>query len=130
MTAYYRTKGTPMFQLIYENLKRDIESGDYAPGAQLPSESELCRAYGVQRDTARRALQLLVRDGLIFKRPGRGSYVNDGQKRLSITVDPVHLNNPIVSYLLSNSDSQLLPRRLSRKQSLPRSARPDSTELW
>lgn len=107
MTAYYRTKGTPMFQLIYENLKREITSGDYAPGAQLPSESELCRAYGVQRDTVRRALQLLVRDGLIFKRPGRGSYVNDGQKRISITVDPVHLNDPIVSYLLSNSDSRI-----------------------
>ena len=75
MTAYYRTKGTPMFRLIYENLKREITSGDYAPSAKLPSESELCRAYGVQRDTVRRALQLLVRDGLIFKRPGRGSYV-------------------------------------------------------
>lgn len=99
MTAYYRSKGTPVFRIIYENLKRDIERGDYAAGAQLPSESELCRAYGVQRDTVRHALQKLVDDGLIFKRPGRGSYVSDSE-RVTITIDRAHLNDPVIAHLL------------------------------
>ena len=99
MTTYCRTKGTPVFRIIYENLKRDIERGEYAPGARLPSESELCRAYGVQRDTVRHALQKLVDDGMIFKRPGRGSFVSEGD-RVTITIDRAHLNDPIIAHLL------------------------------
>ena len=100
MTAYYHSKGTPVFRIIYENLKRDIERGDYAAGAQLPSESELCRAYGVQRDTARRALKKLVDDGLIVKRPGVGSFVHASNDRVTITIDRAHLNDPVVASLL------------------------------
>ncbi len=99
MTAYYRSKGTPFFKIIYENLKHDIECGDYLPGARLPSESELCHAYGVQRDTVRRALQRLVDEGIIFKRPGRGSFVSEGE-RVTITIDRAHLNNPVIAHLL------------------------------
>ena len=99
MTTYYRSKGTPVFRIIYENLRRDIERGDYAPGARLPSESELCRAYGVQRDTVRHALQKLVDDGMIFKRPGRGSFVSEGD-RVTITIDRAHLNDPVIAHLL------------------------------
>lgn len=102
MTAYYRSKGTPISQIIYENLKKEIERGDYEPGARLPSESELSRAYGVQRDTARRALKKLVDDGLICKRPGVGSFVHASNDRVTITIDRAHLNDPIVAHLLSS----------------------------
>lgn len=104
MTAYYRTKGIPVAQLIYETLKKEIERGEYAPGARLPSESELSRAYGVQRDTARRALKKLVDDGLITKRPGKGSFVADGDC-VTITIDRAHLNDPIIAHLLSSGGS-------------------------
>ena len=61
---------------IYETLRRGIEAGLYPPGTRLPSESQMCSAYHVQRDTVRRALTLLVRDGLIVKRAGVGSFVS------------------------------------------------------
>ena len=100
MTTYYRTKGTPVFRIIYENLKRDIERGDYAPGARLPSESELCRAYGVQRDTVRHAMKKLVDEGLVFKHPGRGSFVSSNDC-VTITIDRAHLNDPVITHILA-----------------------------
>lgn len=61
--------------MIYNNLKTQIQSGAYAPGSQLPFERELCESYDVQRITVRKALDMLVQDGLIVKKPGRGSFV-------------------------------------------------------
>jgi len=70
-----RTGAEPKYMTISRHLRNAIQAGAYPPGAKLPSESELCRDYGVQRDTARRALSLLVQEGLIVKLPGRGSFV-------------------------------------------------------
>ena len=100
MTVYVRSKGTPIFRLIYEDLKDEITRGGYAPGARLPSESEPCRTYGVQRDTARRALKKLVDDGLIEKRPGVGSFVMLKGDRVTVTIDRARLNDPVIAHLL------------------------------
>src|SRR5262249_15015034 len=56
-------------------LRRRINSGALGPGALLPSEPELARSYGVSRQTARAALQLLEQEGLVIVRPRRGRIV-------------------------------------------------------
>ncbi len=69
----------PMYRVIADDLRRRIESGDLAPGAQLKSEVELREDYGqdgkASRNTIRDAIKLLVARGLVETRPGQGTFV-------------------------------------------------------
>jgi GntR family transcriptional regulator len=60
---------------IAADLRKQIQDGTLGPGALLPSEPELARHHGVSRQTARAALQILERDGLVTVRPRRGRIV-------------------------------------------------------
>ncbi|MDR2901065.1 MAG: GntR family transcriptional regulator [Treponema sp.] len=67
----------PLYQLIYNQLLKDIRSGKLAPGNKTPSEKELCDTYGVSRITSKKALEMLSEEGIIVRRPGLGSFVAD-----------------------------------------------------
>ncbi|MEK5179704.1 trehalose operon repressor [Paenibacillus odorifer] len=62
---------------IYNEYSNQIHSGQLLPGTKLPSESELAEAYATSRETVRKALNLLFREGYIHKIKGRGSFVLD-----------------------------------------------------
>ena len=69
------TQKTVLYRMIYEDIKEKILDKTYVGDERLPFERELCEAYSVDRVTVRKALELLVGDGLIEKRPGLGSFV-------------------------------------------------------
>lgn len=54
-----------LYQEIVDRLMQRIESGEIAPGDQLPSERELMEVYGVGRVAVREALQELARSGIV-----------------------------------------------------------------
>jgi GntR family mannosyl-D-glycerate transport/metabolism transcriptional repressor len=60
---------------ITDALRRRIESEEFAAGSLLPSEATLTKQYDVSRNTLRRALADLEREGLIKALPGRGRVV-------------------------------------------------------
>ncbi|MFF9345325.1 GntR family transcriptional regulator [Streptomyces sp. NPDC014773] len=60
---------------IAADLRAKIESGRYAPGAKLPSVSELQATEGVAFQTARDVFAALEREGLVITRHGKGSFV-------------------------------------------------------
>jgi DNA-binding GntR family transcriptional regulator len=70
----------PITQRITSDLREQIHQGTLGPGALLPSEPEVARAYGVSRQTARTALQALEREGLVVVRPRRGRLVRSTQR--------------------------------------------------
>lgn len=70
----------PRMRQIAAALRAQIESGALAPGALMPSEPEVARTYNVSRQTARSALQLLEREGLVIVRPRRGRIVRSSQR--------------------------------------------------
>ena len=65
----------PLYHQVYLIIKDKIDSGEYAPGAPVPTEQELCGLYGVSRITVKRAMQDLADQGLIVRQRGRGSFV-------------------------------------------------------
>ncbi len=52
-----------------------IRDGGYKPGDRLPAERELIVSLGVTRNTLRRALEALERDGAIWRHVGKGTFV-------------------------------------------------------
>jgi len=67
----------PMYRQIAEDLQRRIESGEPAPGAQLPTELELRERYDASRNTVRDAIKWLITRGLVETRPGQGTFVTE-----------------------------------------------------
>src|SRR5215471_8446576 len=75
MSALSRALHSPKYQQILEKIKTDILTGQYKPGAKLPSEAALVKKFVTSRITVGRALHELRQLGLIERRAGSGSYV-------------------------------------------------------
>ena len=52
-----------------------IERGDWQPNRAIPSEAQLVQEYGLARATVRRAIAVLVDQGVLFVVPQRGTFV-------------------------------------------------------
>ncbi len=66
---------TTLSEQVAKRLAARITAGDWQPGAKLPAETELCKAFNVGRSSLREALSSLAFIGLIRVRAGGGSYV-------------------------------------------------------
>ena len=56
-------------------LKALIRDGEYRPGDRLPPERELIVNLGMSRNSLRRGLEALERDGVIWRHVGKGTFV-------------------------------------------------------
>ena len=72
-----KTSSTPLYTQIEAWLWEQIRAGNYAPGSQVPSETELSTTCNVSRMTARKALDNLVARGVLYRRKGKGTYVTE-----------------------------------------------------
>ncbi|MCP4788862.1 MAG: GntR family transcriptional regulator [Gammaproteobacteria bacterium] len=65
----------PLYQQLADLLRRAMDAGEYPEHQKIPSEHELAQAYGIGRPTVRQATDLLVREGVLERRRGSGTYV-------------------------------------------------------
>jgi DNA-binding LacI/PurR family transcriptional regulator len=73
--ALDRRSFVPLYVQLHQRLARRIRQGHLAPGGSFPSERELVQTFGVSAITARRVMAELVREGLIERRNGVGTFV-------------------------------------------------------
>ncbi|CBV43287.1 FadR/GntR family transcriptional regulator [Halomonas elongata] len=69
------TREGSLSKAVLEQLERRITSGDTPVGSKLPTESELCDAFGVSRTVIREAITHLKSLGLVETRRGVGTTV-------------------------------------------------------
>mgnify|MGYP005768186743 FL=1 len=63
---------------IARMLEDDILRGIYQEGEQVPSTNELARSYNINPATAAKGINLLVADGILYKKRGIGMFVAPG----------------------------------------------------
>lgn len=95
-----RTGGgeVPRYLQLASELREAILSGKLAPKDQFPTESALCRTYGVSRFTVREALRRLQAEGLIARRRGSGTQVQAAAARGGALHQPLSNVAEILQY--------------------------------
>lgn len=66
----------PLYLLVIDKIKQDIEAGVLKPGNRLPSEFDLAKELGISRATLREALRILEDENVIIRKHGVGTFVN------------------------------------------------------
>jgi len=67
----------PKYQVIIDDIKSKILSGDYKVGDQIPTEASLQEKYEVSRQTVRKAILELSNEGFLRSEKGSGTYVSN-----------------------------------------------------
>lgn len=77
----YLNQERPIFLQIADMLKDAILSGAYPEDLQIPSITEFSVAYNINPATALKGVNLLVEEGLLFKKRGLGMFVALGARK-------------------------------------------------
>ncbi|MCX6066195.1 MAG: GntR family transcriptional regulator [Chloroflexi bacterium] len=79
-----RTSFKPLYFQISDALHNLIEVSDLRPGDRLPSENEIVNQFKISRNTARRALNALIVDGVAYTIQGKGTFVAPARTRTGL----------------------------------------------
>lgn len=71
----------PKYAVLADAVEQRINDGVYPPGTAIPSESALRIEFGMSRPTVVRALNILVREGLLDPQTGIGRIVRTPEER-------------------------------------------------
>ncbi len=66
----------PRYYQLARILRERIADGKFEPHQPIPSERELEKLYRVSRPTIRQAIDLLVRQGFLYREHGKGTFVS------------------------------------------------------
>jgi GntR family transcriptional regulator len=91
----------PKYLEITHQIVEQINRGELALGAQVPSENELISNHGISNTTARKVLLELERGGWVTRIKGRGTYVRQNRVERSV--------NRILSFTRNMLEAGLTP---------------------
>lgn len=65
----------PLYQRLRDEMVEKITTGEWRPDQPIPTEAELTKIYGVAIGTVRKAVDVLVAEGLLERNQGRGTFI-------------------------------------------------------
>ena len=92
----------PLFTAVRVEIENLVRQGVYPPGSQLPSEEALAHQLGVSRVTPREALRFLEEDGVVSRRRGIGTFINESMPPIVVYLE----RNLGISELLQSADQK------------------------
>lgn len=95
------------YQIIHDELLKDINNGKYPDNARLPSDFALMNRYHVARETSRKAVAMLVDEGYVIRIKGRGTFVIN-QNRYSFPISHVESYRELAARLKLDERTQLI----------------------
>lgn len=72
--------GRPIFIQIAERIEDDIISGILVEESQVPSTNQFAAFYKINPATAAKGVNLLVDEGILYKKRGIGMFVTEGAR--------------------------------------------------
>ena len=87
----------PRYQQLADDLRAAIARGDFPPDG-FPTEHELCARYGVSRFTVREALRALQAEGLIARKRGSGTVIQQATARGGALHQPLSNVGELLQY--------------------------------
>ncbi|MFC3804042.1 GntR family transcriptional regulator [Cohnella sp. GCM10012308] len=98
------------YQVIVDDIKAKIATGEWPPDSLIPSQTELANMYETSEMTSRRALSELVNEGLIYRLRGKGSFVKGASSAAKgrEQAEPPYANNGLERvYLVHNTGAHI-----------------------
>ncbi len=93
-----RIRPQKLSDVIVQQLEELLLKGQFLAGQRLPSERELAERFAVSRPSLREAIQKLEAKGLVYRKQGGGTYV---QEKLS----PL-MTDPLLNLISQHGESQ------------------------
>ena len=66
-----------LYQIIIDDIQKQIDNRDFNIYEPICTEKSLCEKYSVSRITAKKAMEELCRKGILYRKRGVGSFVQD-----------------------------------------------------
>lgn len=73
-----RNASKPIYLQVADYLRNNIYAEEWGKGEKIPSENKVMHELGVSRGTVKKAVSMLVEEGLLEQIQGKGTYVIDG----------------------------------------------------
>ena len=70
-----RNNPKPLYAQLEDLLRTSIMNGEWQANHAIPSENELSKRYGLSRMTVRSVITMLVKEGLLYRVQGKGTFV-------------------------------------------------------
>lgn len=110
---------TPLYRWLAETLREDIQRGVYKPGDLLPTERELTQRYGLSSITVTRAINELAREGWLYRRAGKGTFLKRDKleerlARLTSFAEEMQSRHITPQYKLIHAQAVIPPTEIAR----------------
>jgi GntR family transcriptional regulator len=100
----------PIFLQLAEEIEDDILKGIFEEEAQVPSTTEVAVNFKINPATANRGVNMLVEEGIIYKKRGIGMFVAAGAREKIIAKRKAAFYNNFIQPLLHEAKNLQLTK--------------------